>query len=202
MSNDKKPDIRFKDYSDDWEQCKVRDTISEVSRPVELEDDDEYQLVTVKRRNEGIVSRGKMYGRNILVKKYFEVHAGDYLISKRQLVHGANGIVPESLDKAVVSNEYMTCISNEFITSEFLALLSKTEKLKQDFFLSSYGVDIEKLVFDVEDWKKRYLLIPKLAEQEYICKYFNHIDILITLHQRELEKLKNIKKALLEKMFV
>ena len=103
-----------------------------------MQDDQKYQLVTVKRRNEGIVSRGFYYGRDILVKNYYEVHSGDYLISKRQLVHGANGQVPESLDKSIVSNEYMICIGNENLTAEFLTLLSKTQKLKRDFFLSSY----------------------------------------------------------------
>ena len=202
MSDNKKPAIRFKGFDDDWEQRKVGVTITEVSRPVELKDDQEYQLVTVKRRNEGIVSRGKMYGRDILVKNYFEVQAGDYLISKRQLVHGANGIVPQCLDKAVVSNEYMVCIGNNFVTADFLALLSKTKSLKRDFFLSSYGVDIEKLVFDVEDWKKRTIILPQIEEQDKICEYFSYLDHLITLHQRQLEKLQNIKKSLLEKMFV
>ena len=172
-------------FPSSWEQRKVGETITEVSRPIELNDNLEYQLVTVKRRNEGVVSRGRMYGKNILVKNYFEICAGDYLISKRQLVHGANGIVPKSLDKAVVSNEYMVCVSNQFITAEFLALLSKTKSLQKDFFLSSYGVDIEKLVFDVDDWKKRRITIPKIKEQEKICSYFSNLDRLITLHQRK-----------------
>ena len=196
------PEIRFNGFTDDWEQRKVGETVTEVSRPIELNDYQEYQLVTVKRRNEGIVPRGRMYGKNILVKNYFEIHAGDYLISKRQLVHGANGIVPENLDKAVVSNEYMACVSNEFVTAEFLTLLSKTKSLLRDFFLSSYGVDIEKLVFDVEDWEKRSIIIPKIEEQNKICEYFSYLDSLITLHQRKVEKLQIMKKSMLEKMFV
>ena len=196
------PEIRFNGFTDDWEQRKVGETVTEVSRPIELNDYQEYQLVTVKRRNEGIVPRGRMYGKNILVKNYFEIHAGDYLISKRQLVHGANGIVPENLDKAVVSNEYMACVSNEFVTAEFLTLLSKTKSLLRDFFLSSYGVDIEKLVFDVEDWEKRSIIIPKIEEQNKICEYFSYLDNLITLHQRKVEKLQIMKKSMLEKMFV
>ena len=75
-----------------------------------------------------------MYGKNILVKNYFEIHAGDYLISKRQLVHGANGIVPENLDKAVVSNEYMACVSNEFVTAEFLTFAFKKQNLYRKIF--------------------------------------------------------------------
>ena len=44
--------------------------------------------------------------------------------------------------------------------------------------------------------------IPSLDEQRIIGKYLTHLDHLITLHQRELERLQNIKKACLEKMFV
>jgi type I restriction enzyme S subunit len=45
-------------------------------------------------------------------------------------------------------------------------------------------------------------VVPSFEEQEKIGLYFEHLDNLITLHQRELEKLKNLKKACLEKMFV
>ena len=45
-------------------------------------------------------------------------------------------------------------------------------------------------------------LVPQIEEQIKIGEYFKNIDNLITLHQRELEKLKKLKKACLEKMFV
>ncbi len=195
------PTVRFDGFDDDWEQRKVGDVITEIGRPIEMKDDQKYQLVTVKRKNEGIISRGLFWGRDILVKNYFEVHAGDYLISKRQLVHGANGLVPDNLDKSIVSNEYMVCISNANLTTEFLTLISKTNRLKRDFFLSSYGVDIEKLVFDVEDWKNRNLILPTIEEQNIICTFFNKLDRLIILHQRKYEKLKTVKKSMLQKMF-
>lgn len=46
------------------------------------------------------------------------------------------------------------------------------------------------------------ILVPSLAEQQKIGTFFNHLDNLITLHQRKLEKLQNIKKAYLNEMFV
>ncbi|MCM3602464.1 restriction endonuclease subunit S [Robertmurraya korlensis] len=196
------PEIRFAGFTDAWEQHKVGDVLTEKPRPIKMEDDEEYQLVTVKRRNEGIVSRGYLKGKDILVKNYFEIRSGDYLISKRQVVHGANGIVPENLDKSIVSNEYLVVIGNKNITTEYWALISKRPNMYRQFFLSSYGVDIEKLVFDVEDWKKRTIILPSLPEQERITLFFQRLDHLITLYQRELEKLKNIKKSMLEKMFV
>ncbi len=196
-----KPSIRFEGFTEAWEQCKVGEIITEKYRPVELLDDKYYQLVTVKRRNEGIVSRGKLLGRDILVKNYYEVCKGDYVISKRQLIHGANGVIPSELDKAVVSNEYMICVSNDTITASFLGWLSKTQNLKRDFFLSSYGVDVEKMVFNVEDWKKRYLTIPSIDEQNKIIGYLDELDNLITFHQRKYDKLIIIKKSMLKKMF-
>ena len=196
-----KPNIRFKEYTEDWEQRKFGEVITEVSRPIKMEDDKEYQLVTVKRRNEGLISRGYFYGRDILVKNYYEVHAGDYVISKRQLVHGANGQVPEKLDKSIVSNEYMVCADNSKMTTTFLTVLSKTKKLKKDFFLSSYGIDIEKLVFNVEDWKKRSVLLPSIKEQNRISKYFYNLDNIITLHQQKCDETKKLKKCMLQKMF-
>ncbi|PST47497.1 restriction endonuclease subunit S [Bifidobacterium callitrichos] len=195
------PSIRFAGFTDPWEQRKVEEVVSEVSRPVVLDDDKLYQLVTVRRRNEGVASRGYLKGKDILVKSYFEIHAGDYLISKRQIVHGANGYVPESLDNAVVSNEYLVIVGNENISTAYWSLISQRREMYRMFMLSSYGVDIEKLVFNVDDWKKRILRIPAVKEQQQLIGFFSHLDDLITLHQRKYDKLVVFKKAMLEQMF-
>ena len=89
----KVPRIRFKAYTEPWADEKIGDVIAERRRPIVLEDDQRYELITVKRRNEGVVSRGHLLGRDILVKNYAELKAGDFVISKRQVVHGATGIV-------------------------------------------------------------------------------------------------------------
>ncbi|MCD8225240.1 MAG: restriction endonuclease subunit S, partial [Clostridiales bacterium] len=52
------------------------------------------------------------------------------------------------------------------------------------------------------DLEKIDLLYPEYSEQLKISEYFQQLDHLIALHQRKLEKLQNIKKACLEKMFV
>ncbi|OXX62600.1 restriction endonuclease subunit S, partial [Vibrio sp. V10_P2A27P122] len=95
------PEIRFKGFSGEWQDKEIGSILAETKRPIELLDNELYQLVTVKRRNEGVVPRASLKGKDILVKNYYGIKAGDYLISKRQVVHGANGIVPESLDNAV-----------------------------------------------------------------------------------------------------
>ncbi len=150
-----------------------------------MEDESLYQLLTVKRRNEGVVSRGWFKGQDILVKNYFRVRSGDFVISKRQIIHGANGMVPEILDNAIVSNEYFVCVSNRSITTEYLTLYSQLPEMYKMYFLSSYGVDVEKMVFNVEDWYKRQLFLPSIEEQKQLTRFFTHVDRLITLHQRK-----------------
>ena len=196
------PRLRFANFQGGWEQRKLGDLLSEVKRPIRMKDEEEYQLVTVKRRNEGIVSRGFFKGKEILVKSYCELRSGDYLISKRQVVHGANGIVPKNLDGAIVSNEYLIAIGNKSITSEFLSAISKLPQMYKLFFLSSYGIDIEKLVFDVEDWKKRGVSIPSVDEQNRTTHFFNKLDNLIALLQTKLDKFQSFKKTYLQKMFI
>ncbi|ANZ10953.1 MULTISPECIES: restriction endonuclease subunit S [Gammaproteobacteria] len=197
----KAPDIRFENFSGDWQDKEIGSILAETRRPVELLDNELYQLVTVKRRNEGVVARASLKGKDILVKNYFGIKSGDYLISKRQVVHGANGIVPESLDNAVVSNEYLVVTDSDEITAKFWTVISKRHQMHKLFFISSYGVDIEKLVFDVTDWKSRVITIPDITEQSAITDYFRQLDGLINQHQQKHDKLSNIKNAMLEKMF-
>ena len=201
MTEKKVPEIRFKGFSDEWELRKLGEILTEVKRPIKIEDARTYELVTVKRRNEGVFSRGFFKGSDILVKNYFELKEGDYLISKRQVVHGATGTVPHKLDGAVVSNEYLVSLGNEKITTDFLTILSTLSSMYKMFFLSSYGIDIEKLVFNVEDWKKRTVYLPDITEQNRISSFFFFIDRTIALHQRKLDLLKQLKKAYLQKMF-
>lgn len=195
------PKIRFKGFPNDWEDKPIGNVLSETKRTITLEDHRQYELITVKRRNGGVVSRGRLYGRQILVKNYSRLKAGDYLISKRQVVHGATGVVPPELDQTIVSNEYLVAVENSEISTAFLGIISTLPAMYQKFFLSSYGVDIEKLFFDVEDWKKRTVTIPKPSEQAAICTYFNELDRLIGLHQQKHEKLVTLKQAMLQKMF-
>lgn len=200
-AGNKAPRIRFKGFSEGWRERPIGEVLSEKRRPIVLMDDQRYELITVKRRNEGVVSRGHLRGREILVKNYSQLETGDFVISKRQVVHGATGIIPPELNKAIVSNEYLVAVSNDDISTEFLTLLSSLPDMQRKFFLSSYGVDIEKLFFDAADWKKRSIAIPTASEQTKIDEYFRELDRLFRLHQRKHDKLVTLKKAMLQKMF-
>ena len=201
MNKQQEPRLRFKVFSGAWKKKKIGEILSEVRRSIYLEDSEKYQLVTVKRRNEGVVSRGYLFGKDILVKNYSQLKTNDYLISKRQIIHGANGIIPSELDNAIVSNEYLVVVSNNDVRTEFLTLVSRTPSMYRKFLLSSYGVDIEKMVFNVEDWKGREITLPSLPEQTHLGLFFRRLDSQITESRAVLEKSRQLKKAMLAKMF-
>lgn len=201
QTDSKVPEIRLTGFSGEWEEKPIGKILSETKRSIVLENNQRYELVTVKRRNGGVVSRGHLWGREILVKNYSQLQTGDFLISKRQVVHGATGIVPAKLNKAIVSNEYLVAVGNNEIATEFLTIIASLPDMRKKFFLSSYGVDIEKLFFDADDWKKRNVTIPGITEQTQIGEYFRELDSLIEMHQRKHDKLVALKKAMLQKMF-
>ena len=72
--------------------------------------------------------------------------------------------------------------------------------LQKEFAMRVEGGSVTNLYF--EKLKNIETSFPKKEEQKKIARFFEEIDNLITLHQRELEKLQNIKKSMLEKMFV
>lgn len=199
------PKLRFKadDGSNypDLVEIKIGDAIKEAKRPLDMKDDEKYQLVTVKRRNEGIVSRGMFYGRDILVKNYYTVKKGDYIISKRQVIHGANGIVPPELDDAIVSNEYMVLSDSSTLLVNYLALYSMTKKMYHMFYISSYGVDIEKMFFNVDDWKKKKIMVPCIKEQQKIVELFSLIDTVIEKQKETVSAWEERKKGVMQKLF-
>jgi hypothetical protein len=105
------------------------------------------------------------------------------------------------LDGAIVSNEYLTAIDSDKLLTEFLTILASLPAMRQKFFLSSYGVDIEKLFFDANDWKNRSVMLPGVQEQCLIAQVFRNLDELISFHCRKHERLQALKLAMLQKMF-
>ena len=98
---------------------------------------------------------------------------------------------------------------NEYFQDSNIVWLKHSNELNDTFLKHLYsiikwagieGSTIKRLYND--NILKTETMLPKTYEQSKIGKFFNNFDSLITLHQRKCEKLKNIKKSLLEKMFI
>jgi restriction endonuclease S subunit len=183
-----------------WKQHAFNDILEVVERPAEIEDDATYQLVTAKRYRGGIVPREQLRGDQIKTKTQFFVAGGDFLISKRQIIHGACGMVPASLDGAVVSNEYACLRPSSQLDPGFLNYLTHTRYFQQTCFHASVGVALEKMIFRLDQWLKHLVNLPPLDEQRAIAHCLSTMDREILLLARQRRLLKEQKKGLMQEL--
>jgi type I restriction enzyme S subunit len=180
-----------------WVRMPLARHLTETRRPVSLSADSTYRLITVKRSRGGVELREVLTGREIKTPSQFYVREGDFLISKRQIVHGACGIVPAELDGAVVSNEYAVLNSDGQIDLKFLRYLSESRYFQQTCFHSSIGVHVEKMIFKTERWLKWPFNIPPLPEQRRIVKILDLARREVELLEQQVQVLRQEKAALM-----
>ncbi|MEM6250998.1 restriction endonuclease subunit S [Shewanella vaxholmensis] len=176
---------------------KLKDILVKVSRSVELDDHVEYGTVVARRAFGGVEARESILGKNIKVKSQFEIKEGDFLISKRQIVHGGCGVVPKSLSGCVVSNEYDVFNTKDCLDMSFFSWLVRTPRLRNYFFISSVGVHIEKMLFKTEQWLSMPIILPPLAVQQTIAKALNELELFNQIQFRKIDHLEEIKTYLL-----
>jgi len=183
-----------------WQELTMGHLLEIEQRSIELSDEVEYQLVVAKRNRGGIEPRERLLGKDVKTPTQFEVRAGDFVISKRQIIHGACGIVPPSLDGAVVSNEYSVCTVKAQLNMEFLKYLSHTLYFQQTCFHASVGVALEKMIFRVHEWIKFPFLIPSIEEQRAIVAVLSTMDRELEILQKRLAVHTQQKKGLMQQL--
>lgn len=184
-----------------WKSYRFGELLEQVQRRVHLQPDETYDLVTVKRSRGGIESRGRLRGSQISVTSQFRIAEGDFLISKRQIVHGACGVVSSEFEGAVVSNEYSVLRCKPTIDLAFLQYLSHSIYFQQTCFHSSIGVHIEKMIFKLDEWLKWPVNIPSLSEQQKIASFLGAVDAKLSALAAEQESLVRFKAGLMRKLF-
>ena len=190
---DKKPQIRFKGFDDDWEQRKF-DEIAQRQSETMLSDDDnpcvEYEDVIAEQGtlNKDIFAKG-------VYKNGIRFTSEDVLYGKlRPYLH--NWLNPDFTGVAVGDWWVLRPLDAD---KNFLFRLLQTSKY-DDAANQSSGTKMPRA-----DWKLisnlKFEIPASIEEQKKIAGVFDNLDNLITLHQRKYDKLKNIKKSMLEKMF-
>ena len=200
------PEIRFKGFTGAWEQRKLSDGMTEYTDRVFIEDDQIYRQVTVKNTGE-ISLRGSQPGRNIGRKRQARVNLRDYpmtLIFTRQTVEqGGIGFAKNDVDGCIVTENMPTiAVDGKKFNQDFLVAFFKTYGFRKDVILSNIEGGTAQIAIHEDDILDSSSTFPSLKEQIKIGNFFRTLSQQITLHQRKLEMLKNVKQAFLEKMFV
>ena len=195
---------RFKCFAgQEWGTYRLSDLLERVFRPVTLSGDDPLDLISIRRRAGGLFFRGSFTAKEFKTVDLNRIEAGDFLVSKRQVTHGALAMVRQPFDGMHVSNEYVIfrCKAPEKLHMPFLDWLARSPRMWHMAYLASNGVHIEKLIFDARDFlREKIALPPSLEEQREIVELLEGSDAEIRLLQEELKTLREQKRGMMQKL--
>lgn len=194
---------RLPGFKEKWARRKIGELLKEVTRPVDWDDNNEYSLLSVRRRSGGVFLRDRLKGSQIATKVMFIAHAGDFLISKMQVLHGATGLVPPDLDGCHISGSYIALRPNgsKLVAPAFFCRLSEMHEFRHLTYLCSYGVHIEKMTFNLDWFLDSKILIPSsVDEQCAIVDVFAAAAAEIKALENHLAALNEQKKGLMQKL--
>lgn len=199
------PEVRFAGYTDNWKKCKLGEIVDRVQG-----NDGRMDLptLTISAANGWLDQRDRFYG-NIAgneQKNYTLLSKGELSYNHGNSKLAKYGVVfeLENYEEALVPRVYHSFRVKEDTVSSFVEYIFSTKLPDKELGkLISSGARMDGLLnISYDDFMSITIKTPQKAEQAKIGAYFRKLDHLITLHQREVEKLKKIKKSMLEKMFV
>ena len=196
------PEIRFKGFTDDWEQRKLGEILQERNtRTSDFESNPLYSLTI----ESGVTPKTDRYERSSLVTKTEDlfkiVKPNEFVTNPMNLRFGALGYNRNAFTVSV-SGYYDVFSIDDDKCSGFWNSYFKTLTAMNIFDNAATGSLIEKRRVKYSTLQQLAFYMPNdLSEKAEIGKYMDTFDNLITLHQRKLEKLKLVKKSMLEKMF-
>lgn len=165
---------------------------------IHVEDEVEYQQVTVKINGNGVEERGKKFGKNIGTKRQYRASAGQFIMSKIDARNGAFGIVPEELDGAMVTNDFpLFDIDEEKILSNFFVLLTSTKEFI-NFAQSCSSGTTNRQRIDLDLFLKQAVPIPTIQEQKQILNEYSALKKASVTSKAEAENINLEIKNILE----
>ena len=191
------PEIRFAGFTDPWEQRKLGELFEESD---ERASDREILSVSVANGIYPASESDRETNPGASLANYKIVHFGDVVYNSMRMWQGA---VDASRYDGIVSPAYVVARPNSEVYARFFARLLRQPMLLKQYQQVSQGNSKDTQVLKFDDFASIGISMPVSEnEQRQIGGFFDRLDSLITLHQRKLELLRNIKKSMLDKMFV
>ena len=206
-NGEKNPEIRFEGFTDAWEQRKLGEIYGSIGNafvgtatPYYV-NQGHFYLESNNVKDGQINHNSEIFINDEFYEKQKDkwLHAGDMVMVQSGHV-GHAAVIPKELDNTAAHALIMFRNAKEKIEPYFLNYEYQTDKTKKKIENITTGNTIKHIL--ASDMQEFEVDIPKYEEQKIIAGYFRTIDHLITLHQRKCEKLKELKKYMLQNMFV
>ena len=199
-----KPTIRFKGYTEDWEQRKLNEIADKVS---EKNKNNEFSEPFTNSAEQGIISQKDYFDREIVnnenLNGYYIVRNDDFIYNPRISVTAPVGPINRNrLGRNGVMSPLYTVFRTHDIDNLYLEFYFKTTKWHRFMKLNGdSGARFDRFTISSTQFMEMPIPYPTLEEQQKIGEYFDSFDNLITLHHRKCEETKILKKYMLQKMF-
>ena len=200
------PEIRFAGFTDPWEQRKLENYVV-VSTAKNVDGKFGKEDVLSVSGEYGVVNQITFQGRSFAgasVSNYGVVNTGDVVYTKSPLNSNPYGIIKVNKGiPGIVSTLYAIYHPRDNVYANFIQVYFEQHERMNNYMhpLVNKGAKNDMKV-TAENALKGMVTFPSREEQSVISAFFSRLDSLITLHQRKLELLRNIKKSMLDKMFV
>lgn len=181
---------------------RIGDILSRNKTPVQVDDGTSYKQVTIRTNYKGVVLRGSQDGATILTKNQFVVSAGQFILSRIDARNGAFGIIPEELEGAIVTNDFLAFdINEDEVEREFFNVFLQSPVFLEACIKASRGNTNRKRV--EEDFFLNYRVnLPPLPAQHDLIKQINKGRSKIALAQGEISHqqslLSKLRQAVLQ----
>jgi len=194
----KYPQLRFKGFTDPWEQRKLGDYLS-LPKKKKVEITNARDLMTLKLHLRGIEAGTGRETLSLGSTVYYKRSAGQFLYGKQNFFNGSMAIIPKKFDGKATSGDVPALDINGINSSYLYTYVSRHDYWKaKEGDASGTG---SKRIHESTLLKFGIMVPVNNAEQQKIGSFFKQLDDTITLHQRKLDLLKEQKKGYLQKMF-
>ena len=177
---------------------KISALMSKNTEYIKVEESETYKRVTVKLNDNGVILRDIVKGEEIGTKRQIRISKGQLIVAKIGASSGAIGIVPDELDKAIVTQDFLTYTFNtQLVLPSYLGLLLSTKVFTKYLEELNRGSIIKRL--DENLFLNMEIPLPPLAEQAALCQKIIHLKQILaqTINELDTEKQK-FENALFE----
>lgn len=196
VKSTQKSGINFKEK---FPKCKIKSFLKRSRDLVTIIDTTEYNRVTVRLYGKGILIRDSLLGKFIGSKKQYRIKSGQFLLSRIDARNGAFGIVPESCNNCIITNDFWAFdINEDIINPQFLFLVTATKQFSNLCQLASSGTtNRQRVAF--EFFENTEIPLPPIGiQKDFVKKYNDKIKLAKEQEQNAKDLEKNIEKYIFE----
>ena len=195
------PEIRFKGFTDAWEQRNLESLFTKYEDKVKTPNSGYWRL-GLRSHCKGTFHTYVDAGNELETAEMNRVQSGNFILNITFAWERALAVTNEEDQDKLVSHRFPQFKPNSDLAIDFFKHTLIDKRFKHHLELSSPGGAGRNKVLKIADMLKYELLVPSIKEQNEISSFLNNVDYIITLYQRKLDRLISIKKALLQQLFV